>query len=132
MNRLAVSELAVVLILLLPASAQEHSPEWKTLEPGVQVLRLWETVGPAQPQIAILQLTSEKYKDFRRNPKDFVDGHKVFPEAVRPGARLTQTFGTPKRYTDRWVVTCFHRESYMRCASFPVEVEQRQNQHEKP
>jgi len=132
MNRLAISTVAVVLMLLSPASAQKSSPEWKTLKPGVQVLRLWEAIGPEQPQIAIFQLTSETYKELRRDPKAFVDGNKIFPEPVRPEPRLTQILHASEGYAGGWTVTCFHRLSTMRCASFPVEPQQPEVQREKP
>jgi len=121
MNKVGIPAIAVVLMLLSHASAQTSSSEWKTVKPGVQVLRLWETTGPEQPQIAILQLTSESYKDLQRDLKAFVDGNKIFPEQVRPHPRLTQMLKPPKGYTGGWVVTCFHRQSRLRAASFPME-----------
>jgi hypothetical protein len=123
MNRLPASGFALVLVLLLlsPAKAQTSSPGWKTLKSGVQVLKLWETTGPKQPQIAIFQLTSEAYKDLHRDPKAFVDGYMIFGERVRPGARLTQLLSAPEGYSGDWMVSCFHRESMMRCGSYPVE-----------
>jgi hypothetical protein len=126
MNRKIVFDVAVVLVLLSPASAQKSPPEWKTLEPGLQVLRLWESIGPDQPQIANLQLSSDKYKELRGDPKGFIDGHNIFYEKVRPGASLTEMLGAAGGYTGGWVVTCFHRESYARCASYPVEPERSQ------
>jgi hypothetical protein len=123
MNRLPASGFVLVFVLLLlpPAVAQMSSPNWETLKPNVQVLKLWDTIGPKQPQIAIFQVNSEAYKDFYRDPKAFVDGYMIFGERVRPKARLTQLFSVPKGYSGGWMVTCFHRESTMRCASYPVE-----------
>jgi hypothetical protein len=123
MNRLPASGFALVLVLLLlsPALAQKASPDWKTLKPGVQVLKLWDKIGPEQPQIAIFQLSSEAYKDFQQNPKAFVDGYMIFGEHVRPGASLTELLSAPKGYSGEWTATCFHRVSTVRCASYPVE-----------
>jgi hypothetical protein len=132
MNRVIVFDVAVVLMLLSPASAQKSQPEWKTLEPGLQVLRLWESIGPKQPQIAILQLTSEKYKELKQDPKTFVDGHNIFYEKVRPGASLTEMLEAAEGYAGEWAVSCFHLESYARCSSFPVEPKWPQSQQQKP
>jgi hypothetical protein len=123
MNRLPASGFALVLVLLLlsPAIAQKSSPGWKTLKPGVQVLRLWEKIGPKQPQIAIFQLSSEAYKDFQQDPKAFVDGYMIFGERVRPGATITELLSAPKGYSGEWTATCFHRVSTVRCGSYPVE-----------
>jgi len=123
MNRLPASGFALVLVLLLlsPAIAQTSSPGWKTLGPGVQALKLWEeTTGPKQPQIAILQLSSEAYKDLQKDPKAFVDGYMIFGERVRPGASLTELLSAPEGYAGGWAVTCFHRVSIMRCGSYPA------------
>ena len=122
----------VVLILLSSAAAQKSKPEWQSLEDGVQVFKMWESVGPDQPQVAILQLTNEKYEEFKKDPKAFVDGHNIFPEKVRPEARLVQMLRAPKGYTGKWAVTCFHRVSHLRCASIPFETEEPQDQEEKP
>jgi hypothetical protein len=96
-------------------------PEWKAIEPGVRVFRLWESVGPAQPQIAVLQLSSEKYKELRKNVKAFLDSRNIFFESVRPGAKLTQMLEPANKYMAEWTVAIIHRESRARCASFPSE-----------
>jgi len=95
------------------------SPEWKTIEPGVRVLRLWDSIGPLQPQVAILQLSSEKYKELRKNVKAFLDSRNIFFESVRPGAKLTQMLKPSKKYAGEWTVAGIHRESVARCASYP-------------
>jgi hypothetical protein len=94
---------------------------WKTLKPGIKVLKLWETTGPKQPQIAILQLSSATYKDLQRDAKAFADSYMIFGERVRTGASLTELLSAPGGYSGDWTVTCFHRESMLRCASYPVE-----------
>jgi len=96
-------------------------PEWKTIEPGVRVLRLWESVGPDQPQVAVLQLSSEKYKELRKNVKAFLDSRNIFFESVRPGAKLTEMLRAPNKYAGEWTVAIIHRESKARCAAYPSE-----------
>jgi hypothetical protein len=124
MNRLRISgyPLSLVLLLVSPAMAQTSPPPgWETIKAGVQVLKLWKTTGPTLPQIAIFQLSSEAYKEFRRDPEAFVDGPLIFGERVRPKPHLTQLLSVSEGYSDGWTVTCFHRVSLMRCASYPVE-----------
>jgi hypothetical protein len=99
--------------------------EWKTLKPGVQVLRLWDTIGPEQPQIAILRLTSERYKELQKDLKAFVDSYDIFRETVRPEPRLTELLRARGEYAGEWTVSCFHRASRVHCASFPGEPEEK-------
>lgn len=133
MNRLPASgfALALVVLLMAPAVAQSPKPPWETLKPGVQVLKLWEKIGPAQPQIAIFQVSNEAYKQFRKDPKSFVDIPLIFGEKVRPGAKLTELLSVPDGYSEGWVVTCFHRISMMRCASYPAKPPDPKEQYEK-
>lgn len=127
MNRLPILGFALILVLLLrsPAVGQKPSPDWKTLKPGIQVLKLWETIGPTQPQIALFQLSSEAYKDLQRDPKAFADGYNIFGERVRTGASLTELLSAQEGYSGGWMVACFHRVSNMRCSSYPVEPDQK-------
>jgi hypothetical protein len=97
------------------------SSPWKTIEPGVRLFRLWVSTGPEQPQIALLQLSSKKYKELRKNVKAFLDGRNIFFESVRAGARLTEMLKPSSRYTGEWTVAAIHRESRARCASYPSE-----------
>jgi hypothetical protein len=133
MNRANFFGTLIILVLLATASAQKSSlPEWKTLEPGVQVLRLWESLGPDQPQIAILQLTNEKYEKLESDPKGFLDRYNIFFESVRPGASLKRMLDAPRAYQGMWAVTCFHRESVARLASYPAEIAHTKQPHLKP
>jgi len=97
------------------------SSPWKTIEPGVEVLRLWESTGPKQPQIAILQLSNEKYKELKKNVKAFMDSRNIYYEPVRPGAKLVEMLKPPPKYAGTWVVSGPHLESKCRCASYPAE-----------
>jgi hypothetical protein len=131
MNRLPTLGFALVVVLLLrsPAIGQKPSPDWKTLKPGVQVLNLWETIGPTKPQIAIFQLSNEAYKELQRDPKAFVDGYNIFGEPVRTGPSLTELLSAKEGYSGEWTAACFHRVSMMRCSSYPVEPDQKHVQN---
>jgi hypothetical protein len=45
---------------------------------GLEVLKLWESVGPEWPQIAILRQSKEEYKEFLKSPKKYLNGFKIF------------------------------------------------------
>jgi len=92
MNRILALALMIFSLLLLPTDEKSFAqvaaqndqkaisgPEWKKLGEGVQVLRLWESVGPKWPQIALLRLSVEEYKDFLDHPVDYLNDHKVYP-----------------------------------------------------
>ena len=103
-------------------ATEKPRPSWESLAEGVQALRLWETIGPEWPQIAVLQLSSERYKELQQNPKAFVDKHKIFPQAVQPLKGCTELLAPPQGYTGSWTIVPFHRlHSLMRCAAFPAE-----------
>jgi hypothetical protein len=52
--------------------------KWKKVEKGLEVLKLWESVGPEWPQIAILRQSKEEYKEFLKSPKKYLNGFKIF------------------------------------------------------
>lgn len=64
--------------------------EYETLEPGVEVLRLWEIVEPESPQIAIFRLSEGTHEAFHRDPATFVNARNVFPQPLRVGAECLQ------------------------------------------
>jgi hypothetical protein len=105
----------------VPMNPLTDSSLWKTIEPGVRLFRLWVSTGPEQPQIAILRLSSEKYRELRKNVKAFLDSRDIFFESVRPGAALTEMLKPPGKYSGEWIVAIIHRESKARCASYPSE-----------
>jgi hypothetical protein len=104
-----------------PMNPLTDSSLWKTIEPGVRLFRLWVTTGPEQPQIAVLQLSSEKYQELRKNVKAFLDSRNIFFESVRPGAALTEMLTPSAEYNGEWIVAIVHRESKARGASYPSE-----------
>jgi len=68
--------------------AQSSQPtgglSWEKLSKGGQVVRLWTKteLNLTQPQVAILQLPEEEYKDFRSNPKQYLQRNKIFGEVT--------------------------------------------------
>jgi hypothetical protein len=86
--------LAVVLfsLLLLPTGQKSFAqiatqkeqkeipgPEFKKLPNGGQILRLWETIGPKWPEIAILRLPVTEYDSFRKDPVVYINKNQVYP-----------------------------------------------------
>jgi len=81
-------------------------PPWEK-ESGIQVLRLYKSQGhpewakpvnkadlhPDWPQVVLLDLTTDQYKEFLKDPKAFANKHNLFPQAVR---RIS-TFPKPRK-----------------------------------
>jgi hypothetical protein len=96
MNRIAKIAMLLLLMLCLFASsrssaqettekqttaktAHKRAAQWEQLAEGVRVLRLWQTsLGPAHPQIAVLELEREEYKQFVAAPTNYLEKHDVF------------------------------------------------------
>jgi hypothetical protein len=91
-----------------PASQSAAAFQWVDVG-DMKVLKLWETSGPKWPQIAILDLSSEMYKDLQKNPSEFVNAQKIFPVPVRPGSHCTQLETATKGYSGRWFAIIVHR-----------------------
>jgi hypothetical protein len=92
MKRILALALALFSLLLLPTgeksfaqmAAQKEqkempAPDFKKLGDGVQILRLWESIGPKWPQIAVLRLSAEEYELFLKHPVDYLNDHQVYP-----------------------------------------------------
>jgi hypothetical protein len=91
MKRILALALLLLPLLLLPtcetcfaqnAAPKEQkenpAPEWKKLGEGVQVLKLWESIGPQWPQVVLLKLSREEYKEFHKHPMEYLNKLKVF------------------------------------------------------
>ena len=52
--------------------------KWQVLGKGIQVLKLWQSIGPKWPQIAVLRLSRVEYERFLKNPKTYFKEFKVF------------------------------------------------------
>ena len=92
MKKLLTLKAAVFLLLVLhlcpPAAGQgkksdgETPAAWVTLKPGLKVLRLWESVGPEWPQVAVLRLSDAQYKEFAKDRTKFINANHIFPKDV--------------------------------------------------
>jgi hypothetical protein len=63
----------------------QRPPVWVALSKGVEVIRLWDMAKPptTEPEIAILRLSNDKYAEYRKAPKEFVNKYKVYSKDVR-------------------------------------------------
>ena len=87
MKRIVGPALMVLCVLFLSAKESgmarqevQHStpsPQWIQLQQGIQVLKIWETVGPKWPQVVLFQLSQDEYKKFLQNSEDYVNGLNV-------------------------------------------------------
>jgi hypothetical protein len=75
--------LTAFLIFLQPGSAnlaqEKVSTGWRTVS-DFKVLRLWEepSLGPKEPQIAIMQLSAERQKELQCDPLAFYKKYDIF------------------------------------------------------
>jgi len=61
-------------------SGKYGSTTWKKLTQGASVLKLWGKDD--WPQLAILSLTRDAFKKFRKNPKKFLNDFSIFDPPV--------------------------------------------------
>lgn len=93
------------------APTQEAQTGWVVITPGVKVMRMWTSSVKKWPQIAVLELSTTEYENFKKNASDFVNVKHVFPKDVQPGATFTELETPPAGYTGPWSVSCVHTMS---------------------
>jgi len=80
----------------------------ETITPELKVTRTWTLAEPEWPQVAVLQMSGEAEKEFHRDPKAFVNKHRIFPQAVQSMSACLQI--GPKG-TSGCCATVIHRRS---------------------
>jgi hypothetical protein len=74
--------LAASLMLLQPSPAsvaEEKAPTGWRIVKGVKMLQLWERPGgPTEPQVAILELSSDQLRELESDPLGFYKKYEVF------------------------------------------------------
>ncbi len=95
------------------AEKKPRSPKWETLADGIQVLRLWNTTGPESPEIAMLRLSEDEYKEFDKDPKKYINDRfpKIFPEKVNDVfiVRIPRYAKPKAKGSDDMIVTLSHQ-----------------------
>lgn len=100
----------------------EKKAAWVTLKPGLKVFRLWESIGPKQPEIAILWLSGAQYKEFAGDQKQFLNENHIFPKAVNKIVAKSE-LGPDKEHEDSdWLAVIEHDPavSDVEIASMPM------------
>lgn len=93
MKRIAILGLLVLSLFLLQAGgpsfaqqgAQKQAPPPcpKALPKDAHVQKLWEIQGyPKEPQIAVLQLSGDEFREFDRDQKQYLNDYCIFPRTV--------------------------------------------------
>ena len=84
---------------------------WTVLKNGAQVLRLWDSVGPKWPQVAVLRLSEDECETFLKDPKSYVNGFEVFyppVRAVAPAGLMQIERDTSDNRAREWAVVIYH------------------------
>jgi hypothetical protein len=85
--------------------------KWKKVGKGIEVLKLWESVGPEWPQIAILRQSKEEYKEFLKSPKKYLNGFKIFDKTPTKKVTACHLAGVkPGDPTSTYVVIAKHEK----------------------
>jgi hypothetical protein len=72
-----------VAVPLTANAAEDKSAQYEPIAPGIQVIRLWTSVGPEWPQVAVIEVSSERHHEFHSDPVKAFNKYKIFPQAVR-------------------------------------------------
>jgi hypothetical protein len=89
--------------------------KWKKLGKGIEAVKLWESIGPEWPQIAILRLSKDEYKKFLKTPKDYLNDLRIFGKTPTKEVSRCQLAGLKSgQPTARYVVIAKHE---MDCVS---------------
>jgi len=111
---------------------QEEKPEqkmhkakvggWIHLADGLDVVRI-KRLEREGPEFAILDLSEEKYEDFKETPKEFVNKYKIFSQPVRELKACCSSETTEKKEKasdkDPYVVVSHWPGSKATYATFP-------------
>lgn len=112
MKRIAIGSALVLCLLLMLASGflpaqeakpsqQEKQPVWTKIATGQ-----WRTeLGTDEPDIAVLRLSDEEYKEFFKDPKEYFNSHHTFPKKVNKAEAAGED---PPPTGAGWIVVATH------------------------
>jgi len=83
---------------------------WEKVDEGTRVVRLWPTIVPHWPEIAVLQLSAEKYKSLKEKPSEFLNNSHIFSKEVRPGSHCLEMVDPPSGDPDSYYAISVHKE----------------------
>ena len=84
MKRVLFCAILIAFFILMRPTTASITPDkpaspWQTLGKDSKILRLWEAgIGPAYPQVAIMQLSDALHAELERDPLSFYDKYSVF------------------------------------------------------
>jgi hypothetical protein len=61
-----------------------------------------------EPEFAILRLSAEQYKDFQKDPKEFLNKHETFDKPVRKATTFSEAKPETDPPGDAWYVMVAH------------------------
>lgn len=68
--------------------------------------RVWQkSLGPDQPEIAVLRLPSEEYKRFAKSPMEYLEEHRVFRAKLN---RVVRCHVKSNKKSAAWIVVVEH------------------------
>jgi hypothetical protein len=115
---------------LSPDDPGKGSTKWEMIKDGVWVQRLWSK--DEWPQIAILKLSDDAYREFREDPAKFINSNKIFPVPVQQPAGPGASLSARKEPGGVWLVMLPHgRPSTMYWAAAPEPPETEINYPQK-
>lgn len=123
--------LITFLILWLPGSAhlaqEKVSTGWKTVA-DFKVVKLWEepSLGPKEPQIAIMQLSAERQKELQCDPLAFYKKYEIFKPSYSDLSKgqFVIKLGESKYASGDPYITVVVHDSHTYSASGSFEVDQ--------
>lgn len=89
---------------------------WEKLAEGSEVLRVWKQLPQqeTEPEVAVLRLSEEKYRELLASPKDFVNNAKIFGKPVNSMDVHTEAVGLVGDKAARLLVVV-HRPNSTAC-----------------
>ena len=130
MKRILFGGILTALVILwqpgpAPVAQEKVSPGWKTVA-DFKVLRLWEepSLGPKEPQIAVMQLSADRQKELQTDPLAFYKKYEIFkPYSDLSKGQFVIRLGESKySSSDPYIAVAVHdMHTYSGFASFGLD-----------
>ena len=130
MKRILIGGILTALVVLwqpgpAPLAQEKVSSGWKAVA-DFKVLKLWEepSLGPKEPQIAVMQLSVDRQKELQTDPLAFYKKYAIFkPDSdLSKGQFVIQLGESRYSSTDPYVVVAVHDlHTYSGFAAFGLD-----------
>jgi len=132
MKRILFGGILTALVILwqpgpAPLAQEKVSPGWKAVA-DFKVLRLWEepSLGPKEPQIAIMQLSADRQKELQSDPLAFYKKYDIFRPSYSDfskGQFVIQLGESKSASDDPYLTVAVHdSHTYSGAGSFGVDL----------